>query len=103
MVFLLGCTGKAPESAVKDPQSELIARGQRIYRNNCTACHSPDPRVAGSLGPDIAKSSLELIEARVMRTEYPKDYKPKRSSHIMQPLPQLKEDIPALHAYLNSL
>ena len=87
----------------QDPKAALIDRGHSVYQANCTACHAPDPRIAGSSGPDIAHSSQELIEARVMRLEYPKDYKPKRSSHMMTALPQLKDDIPALAAYLNSL
>ena len=80
-----------------------VARGKSVYQSNCTACHAPDPRVAGALGPDLAKSSLELLELRVLRAEYPAGYTPKRSSKVMQPLPHLKADIPALHAYLNSL
>jgi len=104
LIFLdaIGCTQKASD-APADPQAQLIARGRLVYQTNCTACHAPDPRIAGALGPDIAKSSLELIESRVLKTEYPSGYKPKRTTHIMQPLPQLKTDIPALHAYLNSL
>lgn len=74
-----------------------------MYQSNCTACHAPDPRVAGSLGPEIAKSPLELVQSRVLKADYPPGYTPKRKSKIMQPLPQLKDDIPALHAYLNSL
>lgn len=102
ILLTLGCTKNAPEAPV-DPNAALISRGKTVYQANCTACHASDPRVAGALGPEIAKSSLALVEARVLRVEYPKDYKPKRTTHIMQPLPQLKDDIPALHAYLNSL
>jgi mono/diheme cytochrome c family protein len=97
----VGCTQKASDAPI-DQKAQLIARGKSVYQTSCTACHSPDPRVAGALGPDVAKSSLELVEARVLRTEYPKEYKPKRTTHIMQALPQLKDDIPAMHAYLNS-
>jgi mono/diheme cytochrome c family protein len=83
--------------------AELAARGKIVYQQNCTACHAPDPRMAGALGPELAKSSLDLIQSRVMSATYPKDYKPKRETKIMQPLPHLKDDVPALHAYLNSL
>jgi mono/diheme cytochrome c family protein len=99
--FLLGCTNKSSEPP--DPKSALIARGKSVYQTNCIACHNSNPKLMGALGPEIANSSLELLEDRVLRVEYPKDYKPKRTTHVMQPLPQLKEDIPALSAYLNSL
>jgi hypothetical protein len=61
-----------------------------------------NPKKAGPLGPDIAGSSLELITARVLTVSYPPGYKPKRATKAMKPLPQLREQIPALHAYLNS-
>ena len=45
---------------------------------------------------------MELLEARVVRGEYPPGYEPKRKSKAMVPLPQVKADIPALHAFLNA-
>lgn len=84
------------------PLSALELRGKTIYLSTCIACHNVNPRIAGSIGPDIANSSLELITARVMRTEYPPNYKPKRQSKLMVPFPQFEKDIPAIHAYLNS-
>lgn len=104
-ILIVGCTKTAPSQSAQpeDPKAALIARGKTVYQTNCTACHAPDPKMPGALGPDVAHSSQELIEARVLRTEYPKDYKPKRNSHLMTALPQLKADIPALAAYLNSL
>lgn len=104
-LLVAGCTKSAPTTSAlpEDPKAALIARGKSVYQTNCTACHAPDPKMPGALGPDIAHSSQELIEARVMRVEYPKDYKPKRTSHLMTAMPQLQADIPALTAYLNSL
>jgi mono/diheme cytochrome c family protein len=84
------------------PLNALELRGKGVFMANCTACHNPDPRLAGSVGPDIAGSSKELITARVMHQSYPPGYKPKRSSALMPALPFLERDIPALHAYLNS-
>lgn len=100
MLLLLfsGCTkanlGSAPD---------LIGDGRATYQRNCIACHSVNPKVDGPLGPALAGSSLELLEARVLRGEYPAGYKPKRKSHVMQKLPFLKDQIPALYAYLQSV
>jgi mono/diheme cytochrome c family protein len=101
LLGILACqkhvTGGAP------PVADLRTRGKSVYQSNCIACHNANPKVAGALGPELAKVSLELLQARVMKAEYPQGYMPKRTSHVMQPLPQLKDEIPALHAYLNSL
>ena len=48
-------------------------------------------------------SPLELIEARVMRAEYPPGYTPKRTTKVMIPLPHLQAKLPELAAYLGSL
>src|SRR5690242_7447779 len=86
-------------SAPTDPR----ARGEQVYRANCIVCHHPDPREPGSVGPPIAGSSRELIEARVLRAEYPPGYTPKKDSHLMPPLPYLEHDIDDLAAYLGSV
>ena len=77
--------------------------GRRAYLANCIACHNQDPAKEGTLGPAIAGSSLALVEARVMRAEYPPGYKPKRDSNLMPAQPFLKNDVPALAAYLESV
>jgi mono/diheme cytochrome c family protein len=84
------------------PLSSLEQQGKAVFVANCIACHNPDPRLPGSVGPDIAGSSLELVTARVMHKSYPPGYKPKRATALMPELPFLEKDIPALHAYLNS-
>lgn len=71
-----------------------------MYVANCTACHNADPALDGSLGPATAGSSIELLEARLLRNSYPEGYIPKRDSRVMMALPYLKDDIPALAAYL---
>lgn len=90
--------------SVKAPSSpeELRARGKLVYSTNCATCHNPDPSMAGSIGPAIAGSSRELIEARVLKAEYPPGYKPKAATHTMPPLPYMKNDLPAIEAFLNS-
>lgn len=93
------CT-QAPSGA---PLSPLAEKGKQVYLVNCIACHHPsDPSKDGPVGPAIAGSSLELLRARVLEGKYPEGYKPKRESHLMPPLPQLKNDLEALQAYLAS-
>lgn len=97
VLFLSSCT-KNNDKAL-DP---LAARGKASYMSNCIACHNPNPTLAGSVGPDVAGSSLELITARVIHMSYPPGYIPKRNSMLMPAMPYLEGDLPALHAYLNS-
>ena len=80
-----------------------VERGRRAYLANCIDCHNIDPAKEGSLGPAIAGSSLALVEARVMRAQYPPGYTPKRDSSLMPAQPFLKNDVPDLAAYLESL
>lgn len=68
--------------------------------SNCIACHSQVPAQDGALGPAVSGSSYELLEARVLRAEYPEGYTPKRESRVMIALPHLAQDIDALTAYL---
>jgi mono/diheme cytochrome c family protein len=99
-------TGSKPAPPPTEPepaemsQEELVARGRSVYLANCTACHNLDPRSQGAIGPDIAGSSLELIEGKVLRNEYPPGYTPKRDSRAMVPLPYVEKEIPALAAFL---
>jgi hypothetical protein len=41
-----------------------------------------------------------LLEARVLSTSYPPNYKPKRPTQVMPQFPYLKDDVPYLAAYL---
>jgi mono/diheme cytochrome c family protein len=89
---VLACSEQPPLSPAE--------QGRKIYQANCIACHSPDPARDGTLGPALACSSLELIEARLMRAEYPPGYEPKRDSTLMPAQPYLRPEIPGLAAYL---
>jgi mono/diheme cytochrome c family protein len=80
----------------------LVARGKSVYQQNCIACHNVDPKVAGGIGPALWQSSLELLYLKTIEGKYPEGYKPKRDGAGMPILSHLKNDIPALHAYLNN-
>lgn len=94
-----GCgPGGGPEGDMSDSPA---ARGARVYRVNCIACHHPDPALDGSVGPAIKGSPRALVEARVMRAEYPPGYTPKRTSKLMPPQPHLAAHVDDLTAFLN--
>lgn len=89
------------EPSPQEPGRERLARqGEKTYRSVCTACHGLDPTQAGSMGPAIAGASLELLQAKVLRNEYPPGYTPKRETRAMVALPHLEDELPALAAYL---
>jgi len=97
-VGLSACSerNEASTTAPKGPQE----RGRAIYLANCTACHNRNPALQGSVGPEILGSSRELLEARILRAEYPSGYTPKWPSRAMTPLPHLAPHIDDLAAFL---
>ena len=104
-LLLASCTKKSdlPKQNVIFSQDQLIEKGKKVYQMNCLSCHGPTPKLEGPIGPSIAGSSHELITLRVMKTQYPQGYKPKRVSALMPALPHLEGDIPAIYEYLNSI
>lgn len=76
------------------------ARGRQVYLAQCIACHNSDPSKDGPLGPAIRGSSLELLEAKVLRGDYPPGYRPKRDTKLMPPQPQLAPHVKDLAAFL---
>ena len=104
--FVSGCPfGKSKKTGnntqTESPEEKLIARGRAVYLSNCTSCHNINPKLPGSLGPDVHGSSKELLTARLLHAKYPDGYKPKRSSNAMPAMPHLANDIESLTAYLN--
>jgi mono/diheme cytochrome c family protein len=99
-------SASAPKGARSGPASGPAPakgdaeRGRQIYLAQCTACHNRDPERDGPLGPAIKGSSPELVEARVVRGEYPPGYTPKRPSKVMPPRPDLAPETPHLTAFL---
>ncbi len=97
LVGALACgSGEDPGSSA----TALAKRGKAVYQANCIACHSIDPSQDGGVGPALAGSSLELLQAKVLRNEYPPGYTPKRTTGNMIALPHLEPELPALAAYL---
>ena len=83
--------------------ADQIARGKHYYENVCTACHNGDPNVDGTLGPALAGTPLDVLEAKVMRGEYPEGYTPKRSTSTMARFPYLEPELENIAAYLQSV
>ena len=95
--------GSSPtRSAIPSPAPASVARGKTTYISQCIACHNPDPRKPGALGPEIFGASKALLEARVLHATYPPNYSPKRTTRMMAPLPHLKDEIDSLYLYLNN-
>jgi mono/diheme cytochrome c family protein len=97
LTLSVSACGKETEQSSRDPNWD---RGRAVYVANCVACHNNDPAKDGPLGPALKGSSQELLESRVLRTEYPPGYKPKRDTKVMPTFPFLKTEIPYLAAYL---
>jgi mono/diheme cytochrome c family protein len=102
LLLLLGAFA-CSQGEASDSQAALLARGEQVFQTNCTACHARNPSEPGPMGPPVAGATLALLEAKVLRNEYPPGYRPKRDTKAMIPLAHLEPDLPALAAYLNGL
>ena len=104
MTLMTACTPKSQASGAitgATASEGLATHGKRVYSQNCIACHNPNPKLDGAVGPAIYESSLELVTARVLHANYPPGYKPKRLTGQMPAFPSLEKELPALHAFLN--
>lgn len=90
----------AARAAAAPASKGSAEKGKQIWLGQCVACHNPDPAKDGTLGPAVKGASPTLLEARVLRGEYPPGYKPKRPTKVMPPRPDLAPSIPDLAAYL---
>ncbi len=97
-----GSTSTTPPPSPSEPDSrDLVAEGRSAYLGNCIACHNPDPKLEGALGPPVWGASEELLEARIMRAEYPPGYTPKSTTASMIAMPFLERKISVIAAYLD--
>ncbi len=94
--------GKPLAEPVAEELPNLVSEGRQAYLSTCIACHNPDPKLDGPLGPSVAGASEALLRARILHGEYPDGYTPKRDTRSMVPMPFLEGQIPALTAYLAS-
>lgn len=105
--FGLACSKTDPNltellKGKSEEEQALVIRGAEVYRASCVSCHNFDPRERGSVGPAVSGSSLELLSARILNAEYPAGYMPKENTQKMMKMPHLKNQIPALHQYLEA-
>jgi mono/diheme cytochrome c family protein len=101
-VLLLALTACGKREDVS-PEQARLDKGRTLYTLRCASCHHPsDPRKDGGIGPAVAGSSLELLDARLNGNGYPEGYAPKRATKVMPKLPTTPEELAALHAFLNS-
>ena len=96
----LGACGKDSDDSSGASKNPDWQRGRAVYVANCVACHNSDPSKDGPLGSALKGSSAELLRYRVLRTEYPPGYKPKRNTKVMPTFPFLESEIKYLAEYL---
>jgi mono/diheme cytochrome c family protein len=84
-----------------------IDKGRRLYLSNCIQCHNRDPNIKGSIGPEMIDAPLFVMTSKVMTGKYPEalppGFVPKRKSSAMKAIPKLKDDIPAIWAFVQSV
>lgn len=100
VVFLMGFS--IAVNAVAADADDLVAKGKTAYASKCAACHGADPKKGGTLGPAVFGSSKELLEAKLLKNEYPAGYKAKKDTKMMKAMPDQKDNIAAFVAFLNA-
>ncbi len=84
-----------------------IDRGRRLYFSNCIQCHNRDPNRMGSMGPEMIDAPLSVMTSKFMTGKYPEvlpaGFVPKRRTTAMKKIIKLEKDIPAIHAYVQSV
>ena len=103
-VLFTGCNGGGDGRGWVNP-SDAALRGQGTFATFCATCHNyRDPFSAGVQGPPIARSSLKLLQAKVLRGEYPDGYTPKRPGPITMPVQKnLNQRMGDLYAFLQEV
>jgi mono/diheme cytochrome c family protein len=97
----------AKPAAVSKVDQATLDKGRRLYMSNCIQCHHRDPNMKGPIGPEMTDAPLEIMTAKVMTGRYPEKlpegFVPKRSTKLMRPIPKLKDDIPAIYEWVQSM
>lgn len=85
----------------------LLDKGKKIFLSNCIQCHNKDPNKKGSLGPELIDTPLEVMIYKVTTGKYPPKlpagFIPKRKTKAMRSFPKLRGEIPAIHAWIQSV
>jgi mono/diheme cytochrome c family protein len=89
------------------PTEADLARGAKFYKANCVRCHNADPNKKGSIGPEQIDAPFDVVVAKVMTGKYPEPlpagFTPKRKTHAMTPVRNVKNEIPYIHAWIQSV
>ena len=103
LVFLVlySCTQREMFKGKTESEIVLIKKGKKIYMTSCISCHNPNPKLTGTLGPAVFGTSFEVLKYKMLKGTYPKGYQPKRSSQMMPTFPEQRDNLDALHAFLN--
>ncbi len=103
----LTVAGEMELKPLVNPTSADLARGAKVYKANCVRCHNPDPNLKGNLGPQQIDAPFEVVVSKIMTGKYPDPlppgFVPKRKTKAMTPLKMLKNDIPYIHAWIQSV
>lgn len=94
-------------TALKAQDQKILDKGRRLYLSNCIQCHNRDPNLKGSLGPEMVDAPLSVMTSKIMTGLYPAvlplGFIPKRKTRAMRKIPKLQNDIPAIHAWVQSM
>jgi mono/diheme cytochrome c family protein len=89
------------------PTPADLARGAKIYKANCVRCHNADPNKKGSIGPEQIDAPFDVVVSKIMTGRYPDPlphgFVPKRKTKAMTPLKNLRNDIPYIYAWIQSV
>lgn len=96
LVWLAACKAGGGAS------NEAVARGRALWASRCANCHGSDPSKSGPLGPPVVGATRALVEARVLRAQYPEGYQPKRATTLMVAMPDLADSIDEIVAFLEA-
>lgn len=99
---LAGCSRGAQDMGLK---TKAAQEGYTIALTHCVTCHNiQNPFADRPTGPPIARSSRELLEAKVLHQRYPDGYTPKRPGAITMPkYLQVASRIDDIYAFLQEV
>lgn len=103
LLLIVSCNNQVKQTPleVSLPKPVTIAvDAKQLYLAKCAKCHNTDPTKQGSIGPDIANSSYDLLENKTQHRTYPSGYTPKRKTKIMPKILLNEEQLKALEIFL---